>query len=148
MTIILFYFQNCEISWPLLQKCNDVINAKSLCRLAWQPKIGKVIRCPIYFCLCVCVCVRTYMCAHRHALECCKKQYWRDMSSFGCHCCFIWMPLGVSVCVHTHADLRKWVDGNTKSSLLVSLLVKVICKVAKKWKDTGSPVPQFLFAVF
>uniref|UniRef100_A0A4W6EHQ4 WD repeat and HMG-box DNA-binding protein 1 n=1 Tax=Lates calcarifer TaxID=8187 RepID=A0A4W6EHQ4_LATCA len=26
------------ISWPLLQKTNDVSNAKSLCRLAWQPK--------------------------------------------------------------------------------------------------------------
>uniref|UniRef100_A0A673ZR66 WD repeat and HMG-box DNA-binding protein 1 n=1 Tax=Salmo trutta TaxID=8032 RepID=A0A673ZR66_SALTR len=26
-------------SWPLLQKSNDVINAKSLCRLAWQPKL-------------------------------------------------------------------------------------------------------------
>ncbi|KAM7424615.1 hypothetical protein PAMA_000801 [Pampus argenteus] len=25
------------ISWPLLQKTNDVSNAKSLCRLAWQP---------------------------------------------------------------------------------------------------------------
>uniref|UniRef100_A0A8C7A911 WD repeat and HMG-box DNA-binding protein 1 n=1 Tax=Neovison vison TaxID=452646 RepID=A0A8C7A911_NEOVI len=35
--------QTCTISWPLLQKCNDVINAKSICRLAWQPKSGKVI---------------------------------------------------------------------------------------------------------
>ncbi|XP_073656539.1 WD repeat and HMG-box DNA-binding protein 1 isoform X3 [Tursiops truncatus] len=34
--------QTCAISWPLLQKCNDVINAKSICRLAWQPKSGKV----------------------------------------------------------------------------------------------------------
>uniref|UniRef100_A0A8D1CP46 WD repeat and HMG-box DNA-binding protein 1 n=1 Tax=Sus scrofa TaxID=9823 RepID=A0A8D1CP46_PIG len=33
--------QTCAISWPLLQKCNDVINAKSICRLAWQPKSGK-----------------------------------------------------------------------------------------------------------
>uniref|UniRef100_A0A2K6LQ11 WD repeat and HMG-box DNA-binding protein 1 n=1 Tax=Rhinopithecus bieti TaxID=61621 RepID=A0A2K6LQ11_RHIBE len=31
--------QTCAISWPLLQKCNDVINAKSICRLAWQPKL-------------------------------------------------------------------------------------------------------------
>ncbi|XP_057400345.1 WD repeat and HMG-box DNA-binding protein 1 isoform X6 [Balaenoptera acutorostrata] len=34
--------QTCAISWPLLQKCNDVVNAKSICRLAWQPKSGKV----------------------------------------------------------------------------------------------------------
>uniref|UniRef100_A0A2K6GVC4 WD repeat and HMG-box DNA-binding protein 1 n=1 Tax=Propithecus coquereli TaxID=379532 RepID=A0A2K6GVC4_PROCO len=34
--------QTCAINWPLLQKCNDVINAKSICRLAWQPKNGKV----------------------------------------------------------------------------------------------------------
>ncbi|XP_015685957.1 WD repeat and HMG-box DNA-binding protein 1-like, partial [Protobothrops mucrosquamatus] len=39
--------QNCEISWPLLQKCNDVINAKSLCRLSWQPKIGKLLAIPV-----------------------------------------------------------------------------------------------------
>uniref|UniRef100_A0A8C5RR37 WD repeat and HMG-box DNA-binding protein 1 n=1 Tax=Laticauda laticaudata TaxID=8630 RepID=A0A8C5RR37_LATLA len=39
--------QNCEISWPLLQKCNDVINAKSLCRLTWQPKIGKRLAVPV-----------------------------------------------------------------------------------------------------
>uniref|UniRef100_A0A670XXL1 WD repeat and HMG-box DNA-binding protein 1 n=1 Tax=Pseudonaja textilis TaxID=8673 RepID=A0A670XXL1_PSETE len=39
--------QNCEISWPLLQKCNDVINAKSLCRLSWQPKIGKRLAIPV-----------------------------------------------------------------------------------------------------
>uniref|UniRef100_A0A4W6EJW6 WD repeat and HMG-box DNA-binding protein 1 n=1 Tax=Lates calcarifer TaxID=8187 RepID=A0A4W6EJW6_LATCA len=30
------------ISWPLLQKTNDVSNAKSLCRLAWQPKTAEV----------------------------------------------------------------------------------------------------------
>uniref|UniRef100_A0A8D1T3G6 WD repeat and HMG-box DNA-binding protein 1 n=1 Tax=Sus scrofa TaxID=9823 RepID=A0A8D1T3G6_PIG len=35
--------QTCAISWPLLQKCNDVINAKSICRLAWQPKSGKTL---------------------------------------------------------------------------------------------------------
>ncbi|XP_045422775.1 WD repeat and HMG-box DNA-binding protein 1 isoform X2 [Lemur catta] len=35
--------QTCAISWPLLQKCNDVINAKSICRLAWQPKNGKTL---------------------------------------------------------------------------------------------------------
>uniref|UniRef100_A0A7M4FLX1 WD repeat and HMG-box DNA-binding protein 1 n=1 Tax=Crocodylus porosus TaxID=8502 RepID=A0A7M4FLX1_CROPO len=35
--------QMCETIWPLLQKCNDVVNAKSICRLAWQPKSGKVI---------------------------------------------------------------------------------------------------------
>ncbi|XP_039177138.1 WD repeat and HMG-box DNA-binding protein 1 [Crotalus tigris] len=39
--------QNCEISWQLLQKCNDVINAKSLCRLSWQPKIGKLLAIPV-----------------------------------------------------------------------------------------------------
>uniref|UniRef100_UPI0037E78FE4 WD repeat and HMG-box DNA-binding protein 1 n=1 Tax=Semicossyphus pulcher TaxID=241346 RepID=UPI0037E78FE4 len=35
------------ISWPLLQKTNDVSNAKSLCRLAWQPRTGKFIAVPV-----------------------------------------------------------------------------------------------------
>uniref|UniRef100_A0A8C7AFR0 WD repeat and HMG-box DNA-binding protein 1 n=1 Tax=Neovison vison TaxID=452646 RepID=A0A8C7AFR0_NEOVI len=39
--------QTCTISWPLLQKCNDVINAKSICRLAWQPKSGKLLAVPV-----------------------------------------------------------------------------------------------------
>ncbi|XP_047623346.1 WD repeat and HMG-box DNA-binding protein 1 [Phacochoerus africanus] len=39
--------QICAISWPLLQKCNDVINAKSICRLAWQPKSGKLLAVPV-----------------------------------------------------------------------------------------------------
>ncbi|XP_004681910.1 PREDICTED: WD repeat and HMG-box DNA-binding protein 1 [Condylura cristata] len=39
--------QTCVISWPLLRKCNDVINAKSICRLAWQPKIGKLLAVPV-----------------------------------------------------------------------------------------------------
>nr|XP_060475702.1 WD repeat and HMG-box DNA-binding protein 1 [Panthera onca] len=39
--------QTCAISWPLLQKCNDVINAKSICRLAWQPKGGKLLAVPV-----------------------------------------------------------------------------------------------------
>ncbi|XP_032730976.1 WD repeat and HMG-box DNA-binding protein 1 [Lontra canadensis] len=39
--------QTCSISWPLLQKCNDVINAKSICRLAWQPKSGKLLAVPV-----------------------------------------------------------------------------------------------------
>ncbi|PNJ70437.1 WDHD1 isoform 1 [Pongo abelii] len=39
--------QTCAISWPLLQKCNDVINAKSICRLAWQPKSGKLLAIPV-----------------------------------------------------------------------------------------------------
>lgn len=39
--------QTCAISWPLLQKCNDVINAKSICRLAWQPKNGKLLAVPV-----------------------------------------------------------------------------------------------------
>ncbi|XP_037359278.1 WD repeat and HMG-box DNA-binding protein 1 [Talpa occidentalis] len=39
--------QTCVISWPLLQKCNDVINAKSICRLAWQPKSGKFLAVPV-----------------------------------------------------------------------------------------------------
>uniref|UniRef100_A0A673ZT26 WD repeat and HMG-box DNA-binding protein 1 n=1 Tax=Salmo trutta TaxID=8032 RepID=A0A673ZT26_SALTR len=34
-------------SWPLLQKSNDVINAKSLCRLAWQPKAAKLLAVPV-----------------------------------------------------------------------------------------------------
>ncbi|XP_057588505.1 WD repeat and HMG-box DNA-binding protein 1 isoform X2 [Hippopotamus amphibius kiboko] len=39
--------QTCVISWPLLQKCSDVINAKSICRLAWQPKHGKLLAVPV-----------------------------------------------------------------------------------------------------
>ncbi|XP_006064929.1 WD repeat and HMG-box DNA-binding protein 1 isoform X1 [Bubalus bubalis] len=39
--------QTCPISWPLLQKCNDVVNAKSICRLAWQPKSGKLLAVPV-----------------------------------------------------------------------------------------------------
>ncbi|EMP33093.1 WD repeat and HMG-box DNA-binding protein 1 [Chelonia mydas] len=39
--------QTCVTSWPLLQKCNDVINAKSICRLAWQPKSGKLLAVPV-----------------------------------------------------------------------------------------------------
>uniref|UniRef100_F6V561 WD repeat and HMG-box DNA-binding protein 1 n=1 Tax=Equus caballus TaxID=9796 RepID=F6V561_HORSE len=39
--------QTCAVSWPLLQKCNDVINAKSICRLAWQPKSGKLLAVPV-----------------------------------------------------------------------------------------------------
>ncbi|XP_014450612.1 WD repeat and HMG-box DNA-binding protein 1 [Alligator mississippiensis] len=39
--------QMCETSWPLLQKCNDVVNAKSICRLAWQPKSGKLLAVPV-----------------------------------------------------------------------------------------------------
>ncbi|XP_012867670.1 PREDICTED: WD repeat and HMG-box DNA-binding protein 1 [Dipodomys ordii] len=39
--------QTCAISWPLLQKCNDVVNAKSICRLAWQPKSGKLLAIPV-----------------------------------------------------------------------------------------------------
>ncbi|XP_042346867.1 WD repeat and HMG-box DNA-binding protein 1 isoform X2 [Plectropomus leopardus] len=35
------------ISWPLLQKTNDVSNAKSLCRLAWQPVTAKVLAVPV-----------------------------------------------------------------------------------------------------
>ncbi|XP_044212022.1 WD repeat and HMG-box DNA-binding protein 1 [Thunnus albacares] len=35
------------ISWPLLQKSNDVSNAKSLCRLAWQPRTAKFLAVPV-----------------------------------------------------------------------------------------------------
>ncbi|XP_028257816.1 WD repeat and HMG-box DNA-binding protein 1 [Parambassis ranga] len=35
------------ISWPLLQKTNDVSNAKSLCRLAWQPRAAKLLAVPV-----------------------------------------------------------------------------------------------------
>ncbi|KAM3876748.1 WD repeat and HMG-box DNA-binding protein 1 [Diretmus argenteus] len=34
-------------SWPVLQKTNDVSNAKSLCRLAWQPGAAKVLAVPV-----------------------------------------------------------------------------------------------------
>ncbi|KAF2974133.1 hypothetical protein EK904_004818 [Melospiza melodia maxima] len=39
--------QTCTKSWLLLQKCNDVINAKSICRLAWQPGTGKLLAVPV-----------------------------------------------------------------------------------------------------
>ncbi|XP_072819169.1 WD repeat and HMG-box DNA-binding protein 1 isoform X2 [Vicugna pacos] len=39
--------QTCAVSWPLLQKCNDVINAESICRLAWQPRSGKLLAVPV-----------------------------------------------------------------------------------------------------
>nr|XP_020480838.1 WD repeat and HMG-box DNA-binding protein 1 isoform X2 [Monopterus albus] len=35
------------ISWPLLQKTNDVSNAKSLCRLSWQPGLAKYLAVPV-----------------------------------------------------------------------------------------------------
>ncbi|RLV98271.1 hypothetical protein DV515_00010917 [Chloebia gouldiae] len=39
--------QTCTTSWLLLQKCNDVINAKSICRLAWQSGTGKLLAVPV-----------------------------------------------------------------------------------------------------
>ncbi|XP_062974254.1 WD repeat and HMG-box DNA-binding protein 1 [Elgaria multicarinata webbii] len=39
--------QTCETSWQLLPKCNDVVNAKSICRLSWQPKRGKLLAIPV-----------------------------------------------------------------------------------------------------
>ncbi|KAM9294381.1 WD repeat and HMG-box DNA-binding protein 1 [Gastrophryne carolinensis] len=39
--------QVCEADLPLLPKCNDVVNAKSICRLAWQPKSGKLLAIPV-----------------------------------------------------------------------------------------------------
>uniref|UniRef100_A0A8B9FLW5 WD repeat and HMG-box DNA-binding protein 1 n=1 Tax=Amazona collaria TaxID=241587 RepID=A0A8B9FLW5_9PSIT len=39
--------QTCTTSWPLLQKCNDVVNAKSICRLGWQPGNGKLLAIPV-----------------------------------------------------------------------------------------------------
>uniref|UniRef100_A0AAR2JRR2 WD repeat and HMG-box DNA-binding protein 1 n=1 Tax=Pygocentrus nattereri TaxID=42514 RepID=A0AAR2JRR2_PYGNA len=44
---ILFHlaFQTRVVNWNVLPKCNDVSNAKSLCRLAWQPPSGKVQPC-------------------------------------------------------------------------------------------------------
>ncbi|XP_056269240.1 WD repeat and HMG-box DNA-binding protein 1 isoform X2 [Pseudoliparis swirei] len=35
------------VRWPLLQKSNDVGNAASLCRLAWQPAAGKLLAVPV-----------------------------------------------------------------------------------------------------
>ncbi|KFQ34621.1 PREDICTED: WD repeat and HMG-box DNA-binding protein 1 [Merops nubicus] len=39
--------QTCTTTWPLLQNCNDVINAKSICRLGWQPGSGKFLAVPV-----------------------------------------------------------------------------------------------------
>ncbi|KAM6336096.1 WD repeat and HMG-box DNA-binding protein 1 [Podargus strigoides] len=39
--------QTCTTSWLLLQKCNDVVNAKSICRLGWQPGSGKLLAIPV-----------------------------------------------------------------------------------------------------
>ncbi|KAG8561603.1 hypothetical protein GDO81_015408 [Engystomops pustulosus] len=37
----------CEVNLSLLPKCNDVINAKTICRLSWQPKNGKLLAVPV-----------------------------------------------------------------------------------------------------
>ncbi|NXF44715.1 WDHD1 protein, partial [Oceanites oceanicus] len=39
--------QTCTTSWQLLRKCNDVIDAKSICRLGWQPGSGKLLAIPV-----------------------------------------------------------------------------------------------------
>uniref|UniRef100_A0A6I8SBM7 WD repeat and HMG-box DNA-binding protein 1 n=1 Tax=Xenopus tropicalis TaxID=8364 RepID=A0A6I8SBM7_XENTR len=39
--------QTCEAVLPLLEKCNDVFSAKSICRLAWQTKSGKFLAIPV-----------------------------------------------------------------------------------------------------
>ncbi|XP_078498760.1 WD repeat and HMG-box DNA-binding protein 1 [Lissotriton helveticus] len=39
--------QTCEVNWDLLPKCNDVVNAKAICRLAWQPRSGKFLAVPV-----------------------------------------------------------------------------------------------------
>lgn len=39
---LLVSLQTQVIRWPLLQKTNDITNATSLCRLAWQPATGQV----------------------------------------------------------------------------------------------------------
>ncbi|XP_063804462.1 WD repeat and HMG-box DNA-binding protein 1 [Pseudophryne corroboree] len=39
--------QSCEANLALLPKCNDVINAKSICRLQWQPKSGRLLAVPV-----------------------------------------------------------------------------------------------------
>ncbi|XP_043930343.1 WD repeat and HMG-box DNA-binding protein 1 isoform X2 [Protopterus annectens] len=39
--------QECVTSWPLLEKSNDVVNAKSICRLSWQSRSGKVLAVPV-----------------------------------------------------------------------------------------------------
>uniref|UniRef100_A0A3B4C877 WD repeat and HMG-box DNA-binding protein 1 n=1 Tax=Pygocentrus nattereri TaxID=42514 RepID=A0A3B4C877_PYGNA len=46
---ILFHlaFQTRVVNWNVLPKCNDVSNAKSLCRLAWQPPSGKLLAVPV-----------------------------------------------------------------------------------------------------
>uniref|UniRef100_A0A3B1JH16 WD repeat and HMG-box DNA-binding protein 1 n=1 Tax=Astyanax mexicanus TaxID=7994 RepID=A0A3B1JH16_ASTMX len=35
------------VNWAVLQKSSDVSNAKSLCRLAWQPQSGKLLAVPV-----------------------------------------------------------------------------------------------------
>ncbi|XP_066464100.1 WD repeat and HMG-box DNA-binding protein 1 isoform X2 [Eleutherodactylus coqui] len=39
--------QVCEVNLSLLPKCSDVISAKSICRLSWQPKNGKLLAVPV-----------------------------------------------------------------------------------------------------
>ncbi|XP_055468280.1 WD repeat and HMG-box DNA-binding protein 1 [Psammomys obesus] len=43
--------QTCAVSWPVLQKCSGVVNAKAVCRLAWQPKTGKLLAVPVEKCV-------------------------------------------------------------------------------------------------
>uniref|UniRef100_A0A3B4V0D9 WD repeat and HMG-box DNA-binding protein 1 n=1 Tax=Seriola dumerili TaxID=41447 RepID=A0A3B4V0D9_SERDU len=46
-SVVVWSIEEQVISWPLLQKTNDVSNAKSLCRLAWQPGAGKFLAVPV-----------------------------------------------------------------------------------------------------
>uniref|UniRef100_A0A8C5Q304 WD repeat and HMG-box DNA-binding protein 1 n=1 Tax=Leptobrachium leishanense TaxID=445787 RepID=A0A8C5Q304_9ANUR len=39
--------QSCEADLNLLQKSSDIVHAKSICRLAWQPKSGRLLAIPV-----------------------------------------------------------------------------------------------------
>ncbi|XP_073494567.1 WD repeat and HMG-box DNA-binding protein 1 [Phyllobates terribilis] len=68
--------QICEVNLSLLPKCNDVVNAKSICRLAWQPKNGKLLAVPV-----------------DKAVQCYERDAW--VLSFSLSDDFITQPLNV-----------------------------------------------------
>ena len=53
--LLFIIIQECIHSLSILPKCNDVPNAKSNCRLAWQPKIGELLAIPVDNVIEVCI---------------------------------------------------------------------------------------------
>lgn len=107
---LLVSLQTQVISWPLLQKTNDITNATSLCRLAWQPATGQV-------------CV-----THPVKLLTPGSTPPPVTSAYYCPCAqFLAVPVGT--CVHLY-ERDSW---NHVSSLSDDLLNQVSAGLAKMW---------------